>query len=891
MHHTLLLTLLSPLTLVGVVRGEVDFDRDVRPILADSCYSCHGPDAAARQADLRLDTEAGVFGARRGGPVVTRVANGKTNNASPLLERVTSQDPELVMPPPDSNRTLTAAEIDTLRRWIDEGAKWARHWAFVPPAAAPLPPVKDRAWGRNAIDAFILARLKEEGLGPSPEASKTTLIRRVTLDLTGLPPTPAEIDAFLLDDAPGAYERVVDRVLASPAYGERMAWEWLDAARYADSNGYQGDTERTMWPWRDWTVDAINAGMPFDRFTIEQLAGDLLPDAGPGQVLATGFHRNHMINGEGGRIPEENRVEYVFDQTETTATVWLGLTVGCARCHDHKFDPVTQREYYQLYAFFNNTTVDGAGRSGQKAPTIEFQTPQIQSRLDVLDLERRVAAARVTAREQRWLAPTDAELATNENITDAELATNENITDAELATNENITDAELATDKNRAVAVEAGSERTTTAAAVSALGATTSAEDALPGEVRAQLARPVNERDAAALEVLEKYFADTRPQYTAELARLRSARDAYERARGNIPRVMVLEELEEPRETFMLLRGAYNQPTEAVLAGVPAALPSLPGGTRADRLQLARWLVSGDHPLTARVVVNRHWQHVFGIGLVKTVGDFGTQGEKPSHPRLLDWLARRFVESGWDLKALHRVFLTSETYRQTSRVTETLQARDPENRLLARAPRYRLPSFVIRDQALALAGLLVPRLGGPPVKPYQPPNIWAEATFNKKKYVQDHGEKLYRRSLYTFWRRIVGPTMFFDEASRQTCTVRAQRTNTPLHALITLNDITYNEAARCLAERALRDEGDPSAGIGRAFRLATARLPTPQELRILRQRYDTLRAGFQAAPDAAAAVLSLGEAPRDESLEPVDHAAMSGICSLLLNLDEVITRE
>jgi hypothetical protein len=857
----MLLAWIHAIAWAGLVHGEVDFDRDVRPILADNCYACHGPDADARQADLRLDTEAGAFSAQSGKSVIARGASAR----SLLVQRITATDPQQLMPPPESNLALTPAEIDLLRRWIDAGAPWARHWAFVPPVSAPVPPVVDNSWARNAIDRFVLARLEDEGLTASSETSSTTLIRRVTLDLTGLPPTPAEIDAFLTDQAPGAYERLVDRVLASTAYGERMAWEWLDAGRYADSNGYQGDTERTMWPWRDWAVDAINEGMSFDQFTIEQLAGDLLPNARPSQVLATGFHRNHMINGEGGRIPEENRVEYVFDQTETTATVWLGLTVGCARCHDHKFDPLTQREYYQLYAFFNSTSVDGSGRSGQKAPTREFLTPAAQARLGALDLERRIAAARVAAREQRLSGRPAVEVV------------------AALRTARSTGNA----GGPEAAGLAANGESTANRSARAA----PPQEVPLPKEVLAQLKRPAHERDAGSLDILEKHFGAAHTEYKEELVQLRTALDAYNRARGAIPRVMVLEELAQPRETFMLQRGSYNQPTEAVHAGVPAALPSLPEGARANRLELARWLVSGEHPLTARVVVNRHWQHVFGAGLVKTVQDFGTQGEKPSHPRLLDWLAVRFVESGWDVKQLHRLFVTSATYRQTSRTPSNLEARDPENRLLARASRYRLPSFMIRDQALALAGLLVRKLGGTPVKPYQPANIWAEATFNKKRYVQDHGEKLYRRSLYIFWRRIVGPTMFFDEASRQTCTVRAQRTNTPLHALITLNDITYTEAARCLAERALLEATDPTASLKLAFRLATARLPTTEELEILRQRYNILHAAFEAQPDAATKVLGVGEAPRTSAIDAIVHAAMSGVCSLILNLDEVITRE
>src|SRR5262245_27709346 len=644
----------------------VNFGRDVLPILSDNCFRCHGPDANARKAKLRLDTQDGAL--RKDSPIIVA---GKSAD-SELVRRVSSSDASEVMPPPKSNRKLTATQIETLKRWIDEGAKWGRHWAFDPPRRPTLPAVRDRRWPRNGLDRFILARLEAEGLTPSAEAPKETLLRRVTLDLTGLPPTPAEVDAFLADAAPGAYERVVDRLLASPHYGERMVWEWLDAARYADSNGYQGDGERTMWPWRDWAVDALNRNLPFDQFTVWQLAGDLLPGSTPEQKLATAFCRNHPINGEGGRIAEENRIDYVMDMTETTGTVWLGLTFNCCRCHDHKFDTLTQRDYYSLFAFFNQTPVNGGGGDPRTPPVLEFKTK------------------------------------------------------------------------------------------------------------------------------------DVPPQ---------------------VVKVMVMQDMPKPRDTFLLTRGSYEKPAAKVHAAVPAALPALTNvkPQAANRLDLARWLVSAENPLTARVAVNRAWQQFFGVGLVKTSEDFGVQGEKPSHPELLDWLAVEFRESGWDVKALHRLIVTSATYRQSSKLTPALLERDPANRLLARAPRFRLPSWMIRDQALAASGLLARRAGGPPVKPYQPAGVWEEATFGGKRYQQDHGEALYRRSLYTFWRRIIGPTAFFDTTARQTCTVKPTRTNSPLHALTTLNDVTYVEAARALAQRVLTSGGSsPEERIDSAFRLVLA---------------------------------------------------------------------
>jgi hypothetical protein len=807
---SLLVALLAgapPTRAAEAVPARVAFNRDVRPILSDTCFACHGPDSAKRKAGLRLDTQEGALGKRRrGGPVVVP---GKPDR-SELYLRITSTDETERMPPPRAHRRLTARQVEVIRRWIAQGAKWQKHWALIPPVRPAVPPVKQRAWPRNPVDAFILARLEGEGLAPSGEAERTTLIRRVTLDLTGLPPTPAEVDAFLADKRPGAYERVVDRLLASPRYGERMVLEWLDAARYADSNGYQTDRTRTLWPWRDGVIEALNRNQPFDQFSLEQLAGDLLPRATLKQKVATGFHRNHMLNGEGGRIAEESRVDYVVDRVDTTATVWLGLTLGCARCHDHKFDPFTQKDYYQLFAYFNSINETGAvDRGGNAAPVLRLPTPAQKRRL--AELDRTIAAL---ARRYQELA------------------------------------------RSRPAGYWQGQAAATL--------------------VRAPLA-------AALLAVPPELPA------LRKLGQARAARQAVERS---VVQTMVMEERATPRDTFILIRGAYDKHGPKVSPGVPAALPPLPRGSPANRLGLARWLVDPSNPLTARVTVNRYWQMFFGTGLVKTTEDFGVQGAPPSHPELLDWLATEFVRGGWDVKRLHRLIVTSATYRQSSRLTPALREKDPDNRLLARGPRYRLSSFVLRDQALAASGLLVQRLGGPPVKPYQPPGIWEEMSFGFIRYEQDKGEGLYRRSLYTFWRRTVGPTTLFDTSARQTCSVRQARTNTPLQALILLNDPTYVEAARALGERVLADGGGKAEErLTLLFGLVTARRPSKVEAGILKNALARLRKQYGADRPAALKLLSVGERPRNAKLDVVELAAYTALASLVLNLDEVVNKE
>ncbi|MBI3880884.1 MAG: PSD1 domain-containing protein [Verrucomicrobia bacterium] len=847
-------------TRAAAPKPEINFSRDILPVLSDNCFHCHGPDEKAREAKLRLDKQEDAL--RTKDPIIIPGKSAK----SELVRRITTKDADDVMPPPKSNRKLTPAQIELLKRWVEEGAKWGKHWAYEVPQRPAVPPIRHSSFViRNPIDNFIFARLEREGLKPSPEAPKETLIRRITLDLTGLPPTPEEVDAFLADKSPDAYERIVDRLLKSPRYGERMAWDWLDAARYADSNGFQGDPERTMWPWRDWVVNAFNVNQPYDQFTIEQLAADLLPNATREQKLASGFNRNNMHNGEGGRIPEETRVENVFDRVETTATIWLGVTFTCSRCHDHKFDPFTQRDYFGLYDIFNQMSETGQGRGGQAPPILDFSTPAEEDKVKV-------------ARQQLAKVVTEVEAFELKKFPRPE---GRPLTESDAAK--------------------------------------------LPGNLPATLAKaePAKRGVDAILEAIGYFETDGKDaDYVKVLKKLLAAVRARDAAQNNITKVMIMDQLEKPRDTFILVKGAYDKATtNKVVAAMPASLvaanvrrlssnsergtrnaekksqslvTSAATGERANRLDLARWLVSPENPLTARVTVNRYWQMFFGTGLVKTAEDFGVQGEKPSHPELLDWLAVEFMTpekstggnganrensplppfapvqsesgQGWNVKALVKLIVMSATYRQSSRVTPALVERDPENRLIARGPRYRMPSWMLRDVALAASGLLVDQRGGPSVKPYQPEGIWEEATFGKKTYKQDHGDALYRRSLYVFWRRIVGPTMFFDSAARQVCEVKQKRTNTPLHALSTLNDITYVEAARALAERVMLAAPKADARLEQAFRLVLARKPTAAEKKILLARLDALQQQFTADADAAQKLLTVGESKRNEKL-------------------------
>ncbi len=769
----------------------VEYNRDVRPILSDNCFKCHGPDAKERKAGLRLDVRDEALKRAESGrlPIVPGNAS-----ASGLLRRVLSARDDVVMPPPESKKQLTARQKELLTKWIEQGAEYQPHWSFVAPRRPVVPAVRDSAWPRNAIDAFVLARLEQEGMRPSPEADRVTLVRRATLDLTGLPPTPAEVDAFLADARPGAYERLVDRLLASPRFGERMALDWLDLARYADTHGFHLDSGRDMWRWRDWVIGAFNRNLPFDRFTVEQLAGDLLPGATLDQKIASGFNRNHMINFEGGAIPQEYHNAYVVDRVNTTTTVWLGVTFACAQCHDHKYDPFTQRDFYRLYAFFYNVPENGLdGSKGNAAPVVKLPTLQQQQRLDALS----VAIVELDARRKG----------------------------------------------------------------------------------------PVLTKD----EKEAKRLAE-------RVAELRREREELDR---QIPTTMVMQEMATPRETFLLVRGAYDQRGEQVRPGVPAALPPLPKEALPNRLGLARWLVDPSNPLTARVAVNRIWQTFFGTGLVKTGEDFGIQGELPSHPELLDGLAVAFRESGWDVKQLVRLIVTSATYRQASAVPREVYARDPENRLLGRGGRFRLAAEFLRDQALAVSGLLNGEVGGASVSPYEPEGLWRELTergdsknWSAQFYVQSHGKDLYRRGMYTFWKRTSPPASLstFDAPDRESCTVRRSRTNTPLQALVLMNDPTYVEASRKLAERLMAEARTTDERIVLAFRLATARHPKAAEQAVLRRVFEEQLAAYRKDPQAALKLLGVGESPRDGKRDVAELAAWAVIASVVLNLDEAVTR-
>lgn len=811
---------------------NIDFNFHVRPILSDRCFQCHGPDENARKANLRLDVEEGMFSKIKDKEVLPVVA-GKPSE-SELIARILSNEIETVMPTPESNLSLTAEEKAILVKWVEQGAEWKTHWAFNTPEKAELPHLENADWPKNEIDYFVLDKLESLNLKPSPEAEKETLIRRLSFDLNGLPPTPEEIDNFKNDTSEKAYENLVDRLLASPRYGERWAWEWLDVARYSDTNGFQGDFTRDMWPWRDWIIQALNTNMPFDEFTVKQLAGDLLPNATNNDILATAFNRNHTYNTEGGTIPEETRVTNVFDRVETTGTAWLGLTFNCARCHDHKFDNITQKEYYQLFDYFNQTSEEGGKWGGQIKPLLNMSSEEKRQEMARLEnyieqLNKKVDRFEVTKFPREvGLPPSESKVAKDIKGIDARI-----------------------------------------------------------------LLKPAGNRGTGGLQQLANYFSGRDNTYGKLLKELIDANKNLQDASKGTIQVMVMDKLDEPRSTYILDRGGYNKPRmeETVCMDVPAVLPAISENKTNNRLALAEWLVSDEQPLTARVTVNRYWQAFFGNGIVKTIEDFGVQGALPTHPELLDWLAVDFQKRDWDLKAFFKKIVMSATYRQASKVSEELLENDPENRYLARSTRKRLPSWMLRDQALYVSGLLVDSLGGKPVKPYQPEGIWSEATFGKTIYNQDKGDGLYRRSLYTFWRRIVGPTFLFDNSSRQVCTVKTLNTNTPLHALTTLNDITYMEASRVLAEKILTAELKDTDRLNYAFQWITSRKPRPDELTILQNRLGQLRITFSENTEEAKKLTSIGEYRKNEELDLTDHAAYTVLSSLLLNLDETITRQ
>jgi hypothetical protein len=1077
-------------------QSEIDFNRDIRPILSDKCWACHGPDAAAKKIKLRLDDEVSAKANLGGRNAI--VPNHPEQ--SELVSRITSDEKFEQMPPASSGKTLTAREIELLRKWIKQGAPWARHWAFVPPVRPALPKVKNTAWPKNAIDTFVLAKLEEKGWQPAPEADKATLLRRVSFDLTGLPPTLKELDEFISDKSSNAYEKVVDRLLASPRYGERMAFEWLDAARYADTNGYQNDGDRSMWRWRDWVIEAFNQNMPFDQFTIEQLGGDLLPSPTMNQRIATGFNRNHRQNSEDGLVPEEYAVEYVVDRVDTTSTIFLGLTMGCARCHNHKYDPVTQREYYQLYAYFNSIREDGRSAYHNSppfiwAPTAEQQTQaeklkqqitQAEQRLSQLtethqtarhEWERSLASdanavqwfpsenllmrhslaagakgelirkeqERVTAGynavpvvkdakpiEMAWRegAPIQAKAPVGEGtIFDGKLyfdagrignfdyqdrltehrdqfalsvwfyADSENagalltkMQDSSGETENGIpkqrgygllllngklhfnavsafaddswrvetADAIALKQWHHVVAMFDGREpyeraeiyldgrkqklkdnltrifRTFADASTSfKIGAGGGPEfrfkgrlsearlyqarltenqismlacaDALPAIAALPEAQRTRAQSLKLLHAWQEQFAP--PQVRAVRRQLDELRQQFLQLERAFPLVMTMDESDTPRPAHVLRRGAYDLPGEIVERGLPVALAGV-NNKPANRLEFARWLMSAENPLTARVTVNRFWQMLFGTGLVKTVEDFGAQGETPSHPELLDWLAVEFQISDcqferndcspkkaarWDMKKLLKTIVMSATYRQASLTSAAALQRDSENRWLARGPRLRLTAEMIRDQALLVSGLLTEKLGGPSVKPYQPAGLFRDMTFsNMTGYEHAKGNDLYRRSLYSYWKRTVfNPAMLvFDATAREQCTVRETRTNTPLQALNLMNDVTFVEAARLLAERMMKEGGvSLEQRLAWAFRIVTARQPQAGELATLQASFAAQHQWYQTNSAEAEKLLRIGEKRSDAALPVAALAAYSTVASLLLNLDETITKQ
>jgi len=1050
---SLCFTLLFTLSFASA--APVDFNREIRPILSENCFYCHGQDPKHREAELRLDS---MEEATRDLGGYSAIVPGKPE-LSELLLRLTTDDTEEVMPPPKSNRHVSKEQITLIKRWIAEGATYQKHWAFIPPVRPEQPQVNDTQWAKNDVDRFVLTRLEAEKLNPSPEAKPETWLRRASFDLIGLPPTPKELDDFLADitaRGEAAYAAAADRLLASEHFGERLAIDWLDAARYADTHGFNNDAARIMWRWRDWVIEAFNANKPYDQFITEQLAGDLLPQPTLDQKIATAYNRNHVINSEGGIIEEEYRVEYVADRVRTLSMSWMGLTMECSRCHDHKYDPITQKDYYQMFAFFNQVPEFGEdGRAMNAWPMMPAPTRAQAAELERMEKEVAALDAQLKPRRDIWkwqpedkarieqsiaqahtgvpladrlcyLSADNAEVSNDgwtfsktkpspiDGVSGRAWSTDgaepmaaiedskvrhhgpegntiafwvkpaaDNPADVALLSNQEYGGSSASTLYNRgqeirlvngevfvkftlrdpAYAVWVLSEGAAIQPGAWNHIAVTYSGGLLAANIRiftngrelpTRVERDGFSRDSA-LQTSRHFLAGdgnkdgakfrgaidefrafsralNRPEVQAVLltealpyavaqvekgvasaSELEWLRDAslsadaawnaiavkrdevwenYLKARRTRPTIMVMNDLPEPRKTHLLKRGLYDAPGEEVDAGVPEKLLApWPEGAPRNRLGLARWLTRPDHPLTARVVVNRFWAQLFGTGLVKTLEDFGFQAEWPSHPELLDWLAREFVDSGWNVKALYKTLVLSATYRQNSGVTPELFTRDPENRLLARGPRVRLPAELIRDQALAISGLLKNRLGGPSVYPYQPAGLYVgmvvEGNYPGTQWVESTGDDLFRRSLYTFWKRTVPhPSMLtFDAPDREFCAVRRSRTNTPLQALTLMNDPTYVQSSRELAKRMQAEGGaDDTARVTYAFRLATSRAPGPEEIKVLTSKLQTFRESFTADP-AAAAKLS-----KTEGADAPELAALTSIASIILNLDETITK-
>ncbi len=975
---------LASLPLLLPAQEPVSFSREVLPLLSDNCLSCHGQDESHRKADLRLDTHDGALAA---------IKPGKPD-ASELLSRIISDDPEEVMPPPKSHKArLTTEQIGTLRRWIAEGAPWGKHWSLEKP-------VKLATQG-HPVDHFVKSRLAKEGLPVAEEAPPHTLRRRLSFDLTGLPPA---------QDEQASYEDLLNRLLESPHFGERMAMWWLDAARYADTDGFQSDATRTNWPWRDYVVESFNANKPFDQFTREQFAGDLLTNATPEQKIATCFHRNHMTNGEGGRDKEESRIDYVIDRVNTMGTVWLGLTLGCTQCHSHKFDPITQADYYGLNAFFNSIDEDGAAGTGAK-PYLSYQSPhakravteaqQLVDQRQPLEQQARKAAEapfadwlagkqrEVRAGFQAWhivhgavesqegtqliqekdgsvqaggpnprqddyrliapihlprlsglkleVLPSAGALSRGKSgefiLTDIKVQVRRKGSSQirDIAVNGAVSDTKVEgkareygdvkgtlDDDPRNGWTTKGFPRDKPHTAVFALAKPVvfESDEELIFELRqrstngdANIARfrlsvtdqpgpAVRELEPAPLEQLATSKLEPKlrdrllAQFLEDHAPYQAARRSLDLATAQLKEVtaaagklsvMVLAERKDPRETHILVRGVWDKKGGLVKPSVPAAILPWPEGLAKDRLGLANWLTSKDNPLTARVFVNQLWQMFFGAGLVRTPDDFGLQGQRPTHPELLDWLAADFMEHGWDIKHLIKRIVTSGTYRQSSAANAALITRDPQNRLLARGPRFRLPSWMLRDAALSSAGLLNPALGGPPVRPYQPEGVWEEIFMGRFTYEPSQGAAQHRRTLYAFWRRSIAPTFLFDSAQRRVCEVGMSRTNTPLQALTLLNDQTMMEAAQALAKQALATPGDSQTRLNLLVRRVLSRSATQSEITILQRELERAVKHYQTTPADAAKYLGQKTSP--------DLAAYTLVASLVLNLDEAITHE
>jgi hypothetical protein len=1014
--------------------GKIEFNADVRPILSGKCFACHGFDEHQRQADLRLDTFEGATQSTGGRPAIVP---GRLEE-SELWSRITSGSQHEVMPPPDSHQQLTSAEIQTLRRWIEQGAEYQQHWSFEPIKEVP-PPGQKVAHG-NAIDQFIRARLETAGLQVASEADRETLLRRVAFALTGLPPTSEERVAYLNDTVDGAYERMVDRYLNSIRFGEEMARHWLDVARYADTHGMHLDNERQMWAYRDWVINAFNANQPFDQFTIEQLAGDLLPDPSMEQLIATGFNRCNVTTSEGGSINEELLYRYAVDRASTTFQAWLGLTGGCAVCHDHKFDPISAREFYSFYAFFNSAADPGFdGNALLTAPTLKLETEEARVQLASLaeqlagvqaELEMVAASLEYVdpgaldpqpssrMREQVWLddrfpetgvaraspghplqfvtvqqaapvfsgvkslkrtdrglaqdvwdqaqqpllVPTQASLFAHVYLDPENLPRSimlqyhkdgwqhravwgdyDAIDWGKAGTIERVHMGPLPV-AGRWVKLEFPAERlglnagdALTGFALTQYGGTVywdkmgvagisdPANDPqhsfmawwkqrvgqenkeLPESLRntAKLGPGADGVDELAMAQLRAYYlqeicVDTQSAFAAMIEHRTALEQRRKTVEDSIPSTFVYRDLDRPRPSFIMVRGAYDQPGEAVQPGVPAILPALKRqpteSSPATRLDLARWLVEEENPLTARVAVNRLWQQFFGTGLVKTSYDFGSQGELPSHPELLDWLARDFQRSGWDVKRMVRQLVCSATFRQDARISAEVLARDPQNRLLARGPRFRLDAEQIRDNALFVGGLIDLKMGGKGVKPYQPENIWEPVGFagsNTRFYQRDAGSALYRRSVYTFYKRTAPPPFMvnFDAPNREQSCMLRDRSNTPLQALQLMNDIQHIEAARGLAQRMLSLETDDrTAQIAFAFETILARHPSHRETEIVLTQWDQHLERYRVDPTAAKELIALGETPATAGMEPSRLAAATLVANMLLNLDETLTR-